>query len=124
MPYLNIRSLRLQKGLREADVAGALGMSRSAYSRLECGQTRMDLDRLVGIAKVLGVAPWELLLPNGGPSAADDLLGQVVRGTAGRLPEEVLVRLVRLHAAQQAELRLLRERHARTARRVARLLGL
>lgn len=124
MPYLKVRSLRLQMGLREVDVAEALGMSRSAYSRLGRGQTRLDLDRLVGIAKVLGVAPWELLMPDGESMMADDLLGQVVRGTAGRLPEEVLVRLVRLHAAQQAELRLLRERHARTARRVARLFGL
>lgn len=105
-------------------MAEALGMSRSAYSRLGSGQTRMDLDRLVAIAKVLGVAPWELLLPDGEPMMADDLLEQVIRGAAGRLPEEALVRLVRLHAAQQAEVRQLRERHARTARRVARLLGL
>lgn len=124
MPYLNVRSLRLQKELREADMAEALGMSRSAYSRLESGQTRMDIDRLVAISKVLGVPPWALLLPDGGPMMADDLLGQVIRGATGRLPEEVLVRLVRLHAAQQAELRQLRERHACTARRMARLLGL
>lgn len=124
MPHQKIRSLRMQLGLREADMAGALGMSRSAYSRLECGLTHMDMERLAAIAQVLGVPPWELVLPEERPLAADGLLEEIIRKMAGQLPEDVLLRLVRLQAARQAEARLMWERHARAARRIARLFDL
>lgn len=56
-----IRSLRELKKLRQEDVAERLGITQHAYSRMETGETKLDVERLKLIAGVLDV-PVEVLL--------------------------------------------------------------
>lgn len=56
-----IRFLREKKKLRHEDMAERLGISTSAYSRLENGETKLDVERLKKIAEILEVPPEELL---------------------------------------------------------------
>lgn len=123
MLYARIKRLRIERGVIEDHMADGLCMSQSAYSRLECGDTRMDVDRLMAIARLLQVQAWELLMPEQPGLEENGLMGSVIMEASGRVPEDVLLRLVRLHAAQQAEVRQVHARHARAARRILKLLG-
>lgn len=112
--------------MSEAAMAFELGLSQSTYSRLEGGHTRMDMDRLLSIARVLNVQAWELLVPEQwgqGEQEEDDLMRSLIGQAAGRVPEAVLLRIVHLHADQQAEVRQVHARHTRAARRILKLLG-
>lgn len=42
-----IGSFRQQKGLEQADLAGALGLSQASYSRLEGGKAMWSIDQLI-----------------------------------------------------------------------------
>ncbi|MCB0774419.1 MAG: helix-turn-helix transcriptional regulator [Flavobacteriales bacterium] len=126
MLHARIKKLRTDRGLSEADMAHGLCMSQSAYSPLEGGHTRMDMDRLLSIARVPNVQAWELLVPEQwgqGEQEEDDLMRSLIGQAAGRVPEAVLLRIVHLHADQQAEVRQVHARHARAARRILKLLG-
>ena len=57
----NIKKHREQKGLRQQDLADKLSMNLRSYQNLESGDTRLDLERLSQIAKVLD-SPVEDLL--------------------------------------------------------------
>lgn len=109
-------------GAKRGAMAHGLNMSQSAYSRLELGHTRMDLDRLMDIARMLQVQAWELLVPEQAGPYANGLMGAVIAQASGHVPEDVLLRLVRLHAAHLAEDRQVHERHARAAQRILNLL--
>tara|TARA_B100000508_G_C11427478_1_gene261619 strand:- start:731 stop:1078 length:348 start_codon:yes stop_codon:yes gene_type:complete len=52
------RSERLKK---QEDVANQIGLSQSAYAKIENGATKIDMERLVKIAEVLAVSVVELL---------------------------------------------------------------
>ncbi len=58
-----MRYLREKNKLRHEDMAEQLGISTSAYSRLENGETKLDVERLKKIAEILAVSPEELLNP-------------------------------------------------------------
>jgi osmotically inducible protein OsmC len=62
-----IRGLRLERGLRLADVAALSGLSEPHLSRLEHGQRWPSLQVLLTLASIFGVEPSALL---GGPGAA------------------------------------------------------
>lgn len=126
MLHARIKQLRIDRGMSEAAMAFELGLSQSTYSRLEGGHTRMDMDRLLSIARVLNVQAWELLVPEQwgqGEQEEDDLMRSLIGQAAGRVPEAVLLRIVHLHADQQAEVRQVHARHTRAARRILKLLG-
>lgn len=59
--YDKIRTLREQKQLTQEDVAERLFMSVSGYSKIERGETRLNMERLEQIANVLDVDILELL---------------------------------------------------------------
>lgn len=61
MIHQKIRSLRELKKLRHEDMADRLGISPSAYSRLENGETKLDVERLKTIAEVLEIPAEDLL---------------------------------------------------------------
>lgn len=61
MIHQKIRHLRELKKLRHEDMADRLGISPSAYSRLENGETKLDVERLKIIADTLEVSADELL---------------------------------------------------------------
>lgn len=56
-----IRKARVNKNYKQEDVAGFLGISQRAYSKLETGETQIKLDRLEELAKVLDVSLVDLL---------------------------------------------------------------
>lgn len=60
-----IRARRLAAGLTAAQVAGAAGMARSNYARLEASRHQPRLDTLRRVAAALGVGLDELLAQGG-----------------------------------------------------------
>jgi len=56
-----IKRLRKDRGLSQAEMADALHIALKTYQNIEGGITRIDIDRLGQIAKVLGVALHELV---------------------------------------------------------------
>lgn len=57
----NIRQLRLDKGKGQTEVAKALGISVAALSKIENGQTDINLSRLIQIAKYFEVSVTAIL---------------------------------------------------------------
>jgi transcriptional regulator with XRE-family HTH domain len=62
---LNIKRHREMRGLRQQDLADKLNMNIRTYQNLEGGVTRLDIERLEQIAKVLDTSMEELLKPEG-----------------------------------------------------------
>ena len=52
---LNIKDIRLLKGLTQSDVAAALGVSSVVYSRYETGKRQPSIDMLIQMADIFGV---------------------------------------------------------------------
>ena len=52
---MNIKDIRLRKGLTQADVAAALGVSSVVYSRYETGKRQPSIDMLIQMADMFGV---------------------------------------------------------------------
>jgi len=52
---MNIKDIRVRKGLTQAEVASALGVSSVVYSRYETGSRQPSIDMLVQIADIFGV---------------------------------------------------------------------
>ncbi len=57
----NLRRLRKLRSLRQKDVADAIGLSVSQYTRIELGQKRLYVDTLLAIAEFLSADPGEIL---------------------------------------------------------------
>jgi transcriptional regulator with XRE-family HTH domain len=65
MIHDKIKQLRINKKLSQQDMADALHMAQNTYSRIEKGDTKLlDEERIKSIAKVLGVATYELFEGN------------------------------------------------------------
>ena len=52
---VNIKEIRLRKGLTQSDVAAALGVSSVVYSRYETGTRQPSIDILIQMADIFGV---------------------------------------------------------------------
>ncbi len=52
---MNIKDIRLRKGLTQADVAATLGVSSVVYSRYETGKRQPSIDVLIQMADIFGV---------------------------------------------------------------------
>lgn len=52
---------REARGIKQGDLAAALGLSQSAYSRLESGDSVLNLSQLRNIAARLGLQPTLIL---------------------------------------------------------------
>lgn len=59
-----IRHLRELKKMTQEEVADALSMSTSGYSKIERGETRLNIDRLQKIADILEVNLFDLMPQN------------------------------------------------------------
>ena len=59
----NLREVRIRKGLKQAQVADAVGMTRAGYHYIELGATLPSAQSLSKIAKVLGVRLKDLSKP-------------------------------------------------------------
>jgi transcriptional regulator with XRE-family HTH domain len=61
----NIRNARIFRNYSQDYVAFKLGISQNAYSKVECGYTKVTVDRLIEIAQILEVEVNELIsMPN------------------------------------------------------------
>lgn len=60
MGLSRIKLVRLQRGLRQWDVARAAGVTESYLSRLETGRVEPSSELLERLAAVLGVSPQTL----------------------------------------------------------------
>lgn len=56
-----VQQHRELRGMKQADLAGILGITQSAYSRIEKGQTPMTITQLGQVASHLGLAPGDIL---------------------------------------------------------------
>lgn len=56
-----IRMIRELRGFSQENIAAKLGMTQSAYSRIETNQTKLDTALLERLAKELGVNPIDIL---------------------------------------------------------------
>lgn len=56
-----VANIREQKGITQADLAEAVGVSPSTWSRIESGQTGLSLDQLKKASDRLGFKPHEVL---------------------------------------------------------------
>ena len=57
----NIRMIREAKGVTKTHLAKGLGMSLQGYRYLESGQVKLDVERMICIAQLLGVNSAVLL---------------------------------------------------------------
>lgn len=57
----NIRMIREAKGVTKTHLAKGLGMSLQGYRYLESGQVKLDVERMIRIAYLLGVKSAVLL---------------------------------------------------------------
>lgn len=58
---MNIKDIRARKGLTQAEVASALGVSPVVYSRYETGSRQPSIDMLVQMSDIFGVTVDYLL---------------------------------------------------------------
>jgi len=56
-----IRQIRTRQGISQESMAEELGITQPSYARLETADSRINVERLMLIAKVLEVKPSELL---------------------------------------------------------------
>ncbi|MDR0802258.1 helix-turn-helix domain-containing protein [Fluviicola sp.] len=59
----NIRTARKNKGISHEAMAVNLGISQTAYTKIERGETKLTVDRLQKIAEILEMKLAELLDP-------------------------------------------------------------
>lgn len=60
-PEIKIKQLRELKNFTQEYMAGHLGISTRAYSKIETGETQLTVNRLNEISAVLGITPVEVL---------------------------------------------------------------
>lgn len=60
-PEAKIKQIRELKNISQEFLAGELGISVRAYSKIESGETQLSIKRLNEISKVLEVPPLEIL---------------------------------------------------------------
>lgn len=60
-PELKIKQLRELKNFTQEYMAGQLGLSTRAYSKIETGETQLTVNRLNEISAILGITPVEVL---------------------------------------------------------------
>ena len=56
-----IKSLRKKNGLSQEDLAASLHMSQNAYSLLESGKTKIDIERLYQIADLYNISLYDII---------------------------------------------------------------
>lgn len=75
-----------------SDMAEAIGISQSAYSKIECGYTHVSVVQLISIVQSLGVSTLELLRQAGVADAcfeADGFEKAIARAYSSEPPQEV-----------------------------------
>lgn len=66
----NIKQLRMQKGIKQVDLAYAIGIDDSSIRRIESGRTSPTLKTLIRIAGALNVEVQDLLPDSNNPKSS------------------------------------------------------
>lgn len=61
----NLRTLRTQKKLSQAEISEKVHITEKFYSDLETGRKWGSFETIVDLANAFGVEPYELFLPSG-----------------------------------------------------------
>lgn len=69
----NLKRFRKAKGLTQPEVWGAAGIAKSSYTSYEAGAAMPSADKVVELARVLGVTTDELLLDESEMTVSEDL---------------------------------------------------
>ncbi len=69
----NLKKFRAARGLTQPQVWGPAGIAKSSYTSYEAGAAMPSADKIVEIAKVLGVTTDELLLDESELTVSEDL---------------------------------------------------
>ncbi|WAD27240.1 helix-turn-helix transcriptional regulator [Pseudomonadaceae bacterium T75] len=83
----NLKRIRKSRGLTMPDVWGPAGIGKSTYSTYEAGTAMPSGDKVVAMAKVLGVTTDELLLDSDEMTVSEDMRPILKRFEA--LPPEI-----------------------------------
>lgn len=60
--YINIRSLRIKKGLSQQDLAEMVGYtSRTSIAKIESGKVDLSFSKILQFAEALGITPTYLI---------------------------------------------------------------
>jgi transcriptional regulator with XRE-family HTH domain len=59
--HRKVRKIRELRGYSQDYVAGRLGISTKAYSKVEAGITKLSLDRLEALAAIFEMKPEEIM---------------------------------------------------------------
>ena len=52
---MNLKEIRLRRGMSQGDIANKLGCSPNVYSRYERGERQPSIDVLINLSNILGV---------------------------------------------------------------------
>lgn len=69
----NLKKFRAARGLTQPQVWGPAGIAKSSYTSYEAGTQMPSADKIVELAKVLGVTTDELLLDESEMTVSEDL---------------------------------------------------
>ena len=69
----NLKRFRKARGMTQPQVWGAAGIAKSSYTSYEAGSQMPSADKVVELAKVLGVTTDELLLGESEMTVSEDL---------------------------------------------------
>ena len=58
---LNLKKIRLSKGIKQVEIARTLGVDRSFVSNIENGKSNPTLSTIASLAMALGISTNELL---------------------------------------------------------------
>ena len=73
-----LAEIREEKGMRQAELARRIGLSRGQVANLESGNRKMDLDVLRRCANVLECSVVDLLLPEDAPNQPSPVESQIL----------------------------------------------
>ena len=82
---MNIKDIRTRKGLTQAEVASALGVSSVVYSRYETGSRQPSIDILIQLADIFGVTVDYLL----GRQDIEDSIKDLLQGTEAQIAKVI-----------------------------------
>ncbi len=96
---MNLKEIRLQKGMTQRQLAEQLGCAPSVYSRYETGDREPSIEMLRQLSRCLGVSVDaivgnELVWNYGGLSAYEESLVQAAREADDRAREDALQMLL------------------------------
>jgi transcriptional regulator with XRE-family HTH domain len=113
-----IRDLRMRKNLTQDYLAKSLGVTQKAYSKIENNETRLNVDTLTSIARVLETPVTEFFSDKHAPILNDfstrttgdnDMYKTESDQTKDKLIEQLIQSKEEVISAKQAEIEVLRK---------------